>query len=108
VTVTPARVAAVKLRCGSQADCRGTLTLTAAISGKLVASSARRVQLKLGSRTFSIATGRTQTVKVKLTARGFEVLVRAKRLSTRVRISHSQPAGGTTAATRAITLTAPN
>jgi alpha-tubulin suppressor-like RCC1 family protein len=107
VVVTPARVAAVKLRCGSQAACEGTLTLTASVNGKLVRSSARRVQLKLGSRTFSIAAGRTHTVNVKVTARGFELLARAKRLPTRVRISYEQPAGGATTATRAITLTAP-
>ena len=46
VTVTPARVAPVELRCGSDTDCRGTITLTA-----------RRVRLKLGSRSFSIAAG---------------------------------------------------
>ncbi len=96
VRVTPARVAAIKLRCGSQADCRGTLTLTA-----------RRVQLKLGGRAFSIAAGQTQTVEVKLTARGFKLLVRAKRLPTQVAISYEQPAGGTTTATQTITLVAP-
>ena len=107
LTVTPARVAAVKLRCGAQTDCQGTLTLTASVNGKLVGSSARRVQVRLGSRTFSITTGRTQTVKIKLAARGFKLLVRVKRLPTRVRISCKQPAGGTTTATRTITLTAP-
>jgi hypothetical protein len=63
--------------------------------------------VRLGSRTFSIATGRTQTVKVKLAARGFKLLVRMRRLPTQVRISYKQPAGGTTTATRTITLTAP-
>jgi alpha-tubulin suppressor-like RCC1 family protein len=96
VTVTPARIAAVKLRCGAQASCQGTLILTASADG-----------LKLGSRRFAIAPGRTQTIKAKLTARGFKLLVRAKRLPTRVRISYKQPAGGTTTATRMITLTAP-
>jgi alpha-tubulin suppressor-like RCC1 family protein len=93
VTATPERVAAVRLGCGPQARCQGTLTLTAS-------------RLKLGSRAFSIAAGRRQTVKVELTTRGFELLVRVKRLSARVRISYGQPAGGTTTATRAITLTA--
>jgi hypothetical protein len=87
----------VKLRCGSQARCQGTLTLIA--SG--------RVQVELGRRAFSIGVGRTQAVEVALTDPGFELLVRAKRLSTRARISYRQPAGGTTTETRIITLTAP-
>jgi hypothetical protein len=93
VPVTATRVAAVKLRCGSPARCRGTLTLAAS-------------QLTLGSRTFSIAAGRRQTVKVELTARGYKLLVRVKRLSTRARISYRQPGGRPTTATRTITLTA--
>jgi alpha-tubulin suppressor-like RCC1 family protein len=107
VRVTSARVAAIELRCGSQAACRGTLTLTTSVNGKLVGSSARRVQVKLGSRTFSLAAGRTQTVKVGLTARGLELLTRVKRLSARVRISYQQPTGGATTATRTITLSTP-
>ena len=78
VTVTPARVAAVELRCGSQARCQGALTLTASANGRLV-----------GSRAFSVAPGRTETVELKLTARGFKLLVRVKRLPTRVRISYT-------------------
>jgi hypothetical protein len=89
-------VASVKLRCGSQARCQGTLTLIP--SG--------RVQVD-GRRAFSIGVGRTQAVEVALTDPGFELLVRAKRLSTRARISYRQPAGGTTTETRIITLTAP-
>ena len=108
VTVTPARVAAVRLRCGSQTDCDGTLTLNVSVNRKLVGSPARRVQLKLGSRVFSIAAGGAQTIEVKLTASGFKLLVRVKRLPTQARISYQQPAGGVTAATRTITLIAPS
>src|SRR6266498_2329562 len=61
VTVTPARVAAVNLRCGSQAPCRGTLSLSAN-------ASAGRGHLKLGSHSFSIAGCRTRTVEMKLAA----------------------------------------
>jgi hypothetical protein len=94
LTVTPTRIAAVKLACGTHAPCRGTLTLAAAV-------------MKLGSRTFSIAAGRTQTVRLRLTDRGFDLLVGAKRLSARVRVSYEQPAGGSSTATRTIALTAP-
>jgi alpha-tubulin suppressor-like RCC1 family protein len=94
VAVTPARVALVRVRCGSQARCPGTIGLTAGVT-------------KLGSRAFSIAAGRAQSIAVRLTARGFKLLVRAKRLAARVRISFRQPAGGATTVTRTITLTAP-
>jgi hypothetical protein len=107
VVVTPARVAAVPLRCGAAARCEGTLTLTASVDGKLLGSSARRVQVKLGGRNFSIAAGRTRPVDVRLTARGFRLLVRLKRLPTRARTRYAQPAGGTTTTTSALTLKAP-
>jgi alpha-tubulin suppressor-like RCC1 family protein len=106
VTVTPARVAPIALRCGARVDCHGTLTLTASVKGKLVGSSARGVRVKLSSRSFSISAGRTRTVKAKLTASGFRLIVRLKRLSTRVRISYKQPAGGITTVTRTLTLEA--
>ena len=93
IPVARTKIAAVKVRCGSPARCQGTLTLTTS-------------RLTLGSRAFSIAAGRKQTVKVELTAVGYKLLVRVKRLSTRVRISYRQPSGGTTTSTRTITLAA--
>jgi alpha-tubulin suppressor-like RCC1 family protein len=107
VTVSAARAAGVRLRCSGHARCQGAITLTASVSGKLVGSSARRVQVELGSRTFSIAASRTQTIDVRLTGRGFMLLVRVKRLPTRIRVAYQQPAGGTTTAIRNVTLTAP-
>jgi len=94
VGVTPARLAAVKLRCGAQARCEGTLALAGS-------------RVTLGRKSFSIARGLTRAVKVKLNARGFKLLVRALRLPARLRIRYGQPDGGTTTATRAITLVAP-
>lgn len=94
VSVTSARVAVVRVHCGAQAHCPGTLSLTAGGT-------------KLGSLTFSVAPRRTQSLPVRLTPRAFKLLVRAKRLPARVRISFRQPAGGTTTQTRTITLTAP-
>jgi len=88
VTVTRAGVAAIGLRCATAARCRGTLTLTS-----------RRA--KLGSRAFSIPAGAARAVAVKLTPRGFALLVRSKRLSARVVVF------GATTATRTITLVAP-
>jgi hypothetical protein len=94
VRVTPARFATLRLRCGSQARCRGTLSLASA-------------RLELGSSTFSIGAGRTQAVAVRLTARSFKLLARRNRLVARARVRYQQPDGGATTRTRTITLTAP-
>ena len=91
VSVTRTRVAALTLRCGPAAPCSGTVSL------------AHR-QTKLGSGTFSMPPGATRRVGVKITPRAFVLLVRAKRLSTVAAIVYRQPGGGTTTATRTITL----
>ena len=107
LTVTKTRVAAVKLRCGVEARCRGTLALSATVKGRLVGSRRAFVKLTLGSRSFSIAPGHTAAVNVTLSASGFRLLVRLKRLPAHAQIHYKQPAGGTTTATMAITLRAP-
>lgn len=106
VRVTRTRLAPVRLRCGSETRCRGTLVLSASVA-KRAGSATRRLALKLGSRAFSIAAGRTKAVKIKLTAQGFKLLVRRKRLAARGRVSYKQPAGGTTTTTRTIKLVRP-
>jgi hypothetical protein len=104
--VTPSRIAAIKLRCGAAARCQGVLTLSATVRGKLVGSPRSRVKLTLGNQRFSIAAGRTATVKVRLTSRGYRLLLRVKRLPTQARVVYKQPTGGTTTTTRTITLIA--
>jgi hypothetical protein len=47
VAVTPARIAAVELRCGPETGCRGKLVLIASVSGKVAGSPARRGKLTL-------------------------------------------------------------
>jgi hypothetical protein len=88
VRVTLARIAPVMLRCGSQALCRGTVTLRAGGA-------------RLGRRAFAIATDAVEVIRVKLTPRAFRMVTRAKRLPTRVAVT-----GGVTGA-RTITLVAP-
>jgi alpha-tubulin suppressor-like RCC1 family protein len=107
VQVTRARVTAIKLHCGESARCKGVLTLSARVRGRLVGSRRSRVNVTLGTHRFSIADGRSATVKVKLTARGFRLLVHVKHLPTQVRIRYAQPDGSTTTAIRTITLIAP-
>jgi hypothetical protein len=62
--------------------------------------------VKLGSQSFSIAARKTRLINARLTARGFQLLIRVHRLSTHVRLRFSQPDGDTTTATRTITLVA--
>jgi hypothetical protein len=88
VRVTPARVAPVAVRCGSQALCRGTVALSVGAA-------------RLGSRPFAIATDAVEVIRVKLTEQGFRTLIRRKRLSTHVAVT------GGVKATRTITLIAP-
>jgi alpha-tubulin suppressor-like RCC1 family protein len=94
--VTPARVATLSVRCGAAARCRGTLTLTARGPGKL------------GTKSFSIPAGGTRAVVVALSQRGFEAVVRARRLSVQGRARYEQVAGVHVTATRTIVLTAPS
>ena len=93
--VTRSRVAAVSMRCGAAAPCRGTLTLSARGPGKL------------GARTFSIPAGTTRAVAIALSTRAFQVVVRAKRLSVQARASYEQVPGVSVTATRTIVLAAP-
>jgi hypothetical protein len=82
--------------------------LTAFVDGELVGSAASDVQIELGRRTFKIAAGRTDTVKVVLTGRSFKLLVHLKRLAARVHVRYRQLTGGETKTLRTITLTAPS
>jgi alpha-tubulin suppressor-like RCC1 family protein len=93
VRVSRARVAAIVVQCGAGAVCNGTLTLKA--------------QLRLGSGSFSMAPGETRPVAVKLSTRGFKLLLRVRHLKARVSITYAQPSGTSTTATCAITLIAP-
>jgi hypothetical protein len=88
VRVTRAGMAPVVVRCGSQALCRGTVTIH--VGGT-----------RLGSRAFAIATDSVEAIGVKLTSRGFRTLTRAKRLSAHVSVT------GGVRVTRTVTLVAP-
>ena len=83
------------MRCSAAAPCRGTLTLSARGPGKL------------GARSFSIPAGTTRAVAIALSTRGFQVVVRARRLSVQARASYEQVPGVTVTATRTILLAAP-
>jgi hypothetical protein len=54
-----------------------------------------------------ISAGVTATVNVKLTAKGYELLARKRKLAVQVKITHKQPAGGSATVVSPITLRAP-
>ncbi|MGZ4308066.1 MAG: Ig-like domain-containing protein [Gaiellaceae bacterium] len=101
VTVTKKHVAKITLRCGA-ANCRGTLTLSVTVR-----SNGRTSKLQIGSKAFSIAAGRKATVAVKLTTKGYRLLVQKRKLAVHVKITHKQPTGGSSTVTGTITLKAP-
>lgn len=96
VAVTREAVAPIRLRCGA-APCHGTLTLTA---------TTPRHPATIGTKLFSIPARHTAAVKVKLTPRGYKLLVQRKRLVAKLRITFKQPVGRSTVM-RSITLRAP-
>jgi alpha-tubulin suppressor-like RCC1 family protein len=103
VHVTPGRLARIVLRCGPAARCRGVLSLSAIARG----SAHTRITVSLGSGRFSISTGKTALVKVKLPVAGYRLLLRLKRLAARARIDYGQLDGTTTMRTSSVTLIAP-
>lgn len=93
VTVTPARVAAVSVRCGAPAPCHGTLVLTEAGA-------------RLGTGRFSIPASSVRPVVVRLSIRAVALVSRVRQLSVQARASYEQAPGVTVSTMRTITLTA--
>jgi hypothetical protein len=89
IPVTRGRVAPVHVRCGSALRCRGTLELAA-------------LHARLASRAFSIPAGAAEAVPVTLTRRGYENVLRSKRLAAHVGVT------GAVTASRAVILVAPS
>ena len=98
--MTPTRRIAIDLRCGGADPCSGTVSLSAHTRGS------RRARVLLGTRVFAIAGATTHVVKIKLTRRGFDVLVSAKRLAVLARAQFRQPDGTTSEVGRPVTVTA--
>ena len=94
VRATKRSVAKVRLRCLAESQCKGRVTLQT--RGKVRVSAKRkrskRKKLTLGRRSFTIAAGKTRTVKVKLRKRARRALKRAKkgRLKARTTVTPSK------------------
>jgi peptide/nickel transport system substrate-binding protein len=103
VVVSSSGVAPIRVRCGGAA-CRGNVALFAPAGTRGLAA---RKPVKLGQARFSIARGKTQTVRVRLSARGLKALKRAKRLKAQVVTTLAQSNGRATVKRSSIVLRAP-
>jgi hypothetical protein len=89
---------AVKLSCPKGgAACRGKLTLRTAAKVKL---GSKRTVVSLGSASYSVAAGRSSTLRVKLASKGRSLMRKHKSLRVRVSVT---PSGGK-ATTKTLTL----
>jgi hypothetical protein len=103
VVVSSSGVAPIRVRCRGAA-CRGNVALFALAGTRGLTA---RKPVKLGQARFAIARSKTTTVRVRLTARGFKALKRAKRLKAQVVITLAQSNGRTSVKRGAIVLRAP-
>jgi peptide/nickel transport system substrate-binding protein len=103
VTVSSTGLAPIRIRCRGAA-CRGTVALFAAANTRGLTA---RKPAKLGQARFSIARGKTQTVRVRLSARALKALKRAKRLKAQVVVTLAQSNGRRSVRRSTIVLRAP-
>jgi Bacterial extracellular solute-binding proteins, family 5 Middle len=103
VVVSRSGVAPIRIRCGGAA-CRGTVALFARIKTRVLTA---RKPVKLGQARFSIPRGKTRTVRVRLSARAFKALKRAKRLRAQVVLTLKQSNGRKSVKRGTIVLRAP-
>jgi peptide/nickel transport system substrate-binding protein len=103
VAVSSSGVAPIRIRCGGAA-CRGSLALFAPAATRGLTA---RKPVKLGQARFSIPRGKTQTVRVRLSARGLKALKRAKRLKAQVVVTLNQSNGRTSVKRSTVVLRAP-
>jgi Ca2+-binding RTX toxin-like protein len=95
-----------KLKLTAPAASAGTCVGTLRMDAKLRSRKGKKVKkIKLGSASFSIAPGKSGTVKVKLTKRGAKLVKKFKRVRALVTVSTKQDlSGGAVISSRSVTL----
>lgn len=105
------RIVAVRLRCpATETRCRGKLTLKTANRVQvrpLAATEAGKRKLVLGHKKFSLAGGRTATVKVRLSKKNYRLIAGLKKVRVRGTVTARDAAGNKRTTVRTITLKAP-
>jgi hypothetical protein len=87
------------------ADCTGTAKITK--GAKAGRASLSKVPKKLGKKKLSVAAGKTQAVKIKLTKKASTVLASKRKLKATISVSLSAQGGKPAVATRTAKLKAP-
>jgi peptide/nickel transport system substrate-binding protein len=103
VAVSSTGVAPVRVRCGGAA-CKGTVALFAPAGTRGLAA---RKPVKIGQTRFTIPRGKTKVVRVRLTARAFRALKKAKRLRAQAVVTLVQANGRKTTKRSTVVLKAP-
>lgn len=105
------RVVAIRLRCpASESRCTGKLRLETAKKlqvRSLTAAEAGKRKVVLGAKKFSLAGGRTLTVKVRLSKRNYRLIAGLKKVRVRATVTARDAAGNKRTTTRTIALKAP-
>jgi hypothetical protein len=104
VKVSRRGIVFVALNCSGSRDCAGTVILT---TSKRVRYAKRKRVVRLASRKFEIAAGRTRKVRVRISRRKMRLLRRLRRVSTDVTVRDRDRAGRARVGTRTILLRAP-
>jgi hypothetical protein len=95
----------VALNCSGSRECAGRVIL--ATSKRVRYSAKRKKVVRLASRKFQIAAGRTKKVRVRISRRKMRLLRRLRRVSTDVTVRDRDRAGRARVGTRTIILKAP-
>ena len=96
-------VVGVKVRCSAAAACRGTVDLTTA---RKVSVSAKKRKLKLARKAYSVAAGRSKTVKLKLRRSGLKLLRKRRKLRVRLTVTTRRVGAKAAKVGRTVTLSA--
>ncbi len=96
-------VVAVKVRCSAAAACRGTVDLTTA---RKVSVSAKKRKLKLARKSYSVAAGKSKTVKLKLRRSGLKFLRKRRKLRVRLTVTTRRAGAKAAKVGRTVTLKA--
>jgi uncharacterized repeat protein (TIGR01451 family) len=109
VKVSKKRIASVLVRCPDDTPgrCAGSLSLKTKKKVTVVSAAAKKRILKLGSKRFSIAAGKSVRVKVKLSAAAARTLAAMRKLKATATTTAKDDLGTTQKRTGTVTLKAP-
>lgn len=105
LAVSPAGAFVVKVACGGQSSCTGSVTLST-LTAISAGAAKRKAILKLASGSFSIGGGQTKAVSLRLTSKARSLLKRAHVLKAKAVIVARDASGAPHTTTLVVTLRA--